>query len=1160
MATLAGSLLLSSSAWAVAEHQFDSTLSLTGDGSVSKEDPVRDPGFVHPPQKFDHPCGVATDPHGYIYVASAAPGKSGTGTDGRIDVFNSKGEYLTQIKEEHQPCAVAVDSEGNVYVSEQRGVTLEQEPVIALFEPKTYPPIPGSEYGPRIEAVSEDSVKQGSECGVATRTMALDPSNDHLYVGLGCQIAEFASVAEGRTLIDDDIGLAEPKAPVWFYSVAVSGANHDIYAPGAPYGASNENDPDKQRVYVFDGTDGHLKAAYDGSDTPSGSFSWFAEGNNLVAVALDQSNGDFYLTQKVKTTKIEQLDASGHYVGTIEYPLIEGGLERPRGLAVDAPCRKGVGLSEPCRPDEAYDSPNAGHVFVTSGFNTANSHLFAFKPRVVGPPEVSDQEAIEIGASEAILRAELNPNGVPTSYRFEYISQAAFEAHGYEGASRAPLADADGGEAAGFAPVSEPIYGLQPGTEYRFRLVAQNAECPGAPTAGEGSPCAEGEDAAFATYPLQNGLSDGRAYELVTPADTNGRIPTMAEFTRKGSVGFGTALTSPDGESVVFGIEGGSLPDLGGGGYHDTYRAIRGPAGWQSHFTGLSAAEAETPFTGGISADHDYAFWTVTGTKGSLADPKSLGATYLRGPGGSVEPIGLGSLGVDLLARGYWIAPGASRVVFGSPESGGKQLEPEAPPSGTAAIYERSADGPTHVVSLLPGEITPAAEKNAFYQGTSANGEAIVFSIGISLTNSTLYARLHGKETVQVASGDVRFAGVSRDGDRVVYLRRNAGQPVLPASAGTPVPQGEIFACDVSSGPCEGPGAQAPIQIGSGNESVPVNVSADGSTVYFVSPKQLDGAAGTLGAHNLYAWRGGSVRFVATLSERDVIGEPAKFIFGASVDGLGLWLRSVGSGVDAASGPGGTPSRSIADGSALVFESNASPTAYDSGGQAEIYHYDAEAQSLACASCNPSLAPSVSDARMQSAQPGEFKSLPPVNSAVAIANLTADGQSVFFQSADKLALGDVDGQIDVYQWKAEGSPGCDRPRGCILLISSGKSSGDEYLYAMSPDGADVFFLSQDLLVAEDRDGTHSIYDARIGGGFPQGATPPGECLGEACQPSVVAPPDPIPAFTGAGNPPARGKARCPQGKRKVRRAGKVRCVKRDVKRKRGASAKRRAGR
>ena len=134
---------------------------------------------------------------------------------------------------------------------------------------------------------------------------------------------------------------------------------------------------------------------------------------------------------------------------------------------------------------------------------------------------------------------------------------------------------------------------------------------------GEGNPGGEGLDASFATYPTapdlecdnealrvgpSAGLPDCRAYELVTPAQTNGRIPTMSELGRNGGNGFDTDLASTDGGSLSFGTDGGSLPGSEGNGFHDTYVATRGQGGWQTEFSGLHGTEAKEAYPNGIAA------------------------------------------------------------------------------------------------------------------------------------------------------------------------------------------------------------------------------------------------------------------------------------------------------------------------------------------------------------------------------------------------------------------------------------------------------------------------------------------------------------------------------------------------------------------------------
>ena len=106
-------------------------------------DAPRHAGVDHPPKAFNEPCGTAVDRHGDVYVSSSV--STSARPEGRIDVFNAKGEYLTEIKDPHQPCNLAVDSEGNVYVAEYEGKNA------VLFKAKSFPPAKGATYeGPLI--------------------------------------------------------------------------------------------------------------------------------------------------------------------------------------------------------------------------------------------------------------------------------------------------------------------------------------------------------------------------------------------------------------------------------------------------------------------------------------------------------------------------------------------------------------------------------------------------------------------------------------------------------------------------------------------------------------------------------------------------------------------------------------------------------------------------------------------------------------------------------------------------------------------------------------------------------------------------------------------------------------------------------------------------
>lgn len=1111
--------LTAGTAQAADDHVLDPVLSLAGDTSVSTLDPVPDPGSAHPTRHLNDPCGIATDAYGNIYVANGAFGsqhESGGKVvyDGVIDVFDSGGQFITEIIDQRGPCSLAVDSTGRIYTFEAIGER------VVRFAPTTYEPAAANiAYDPTPTVIDEANVKGlGNVRGLGFDPSESGPYMDRLYVVHGNLESKFriesflpdGSLAESFT----EDAVADP------WGLAVWGLNHDIFIAGDRWKPAYE--PFEGLVAVLDGATHEPKLTLEDFDFD------FGRGG----VGIDQANGDIYVTDVVSHHWVKRFDSDGDEIGTLSLP------------------GNGLKASEPFSAvavDRGAHSPNQGYVYVTSGATGSNSHLYAFAPSSVQAPEVRGTQAKGIGRDEALLSAEVNPHGVATSYRFEYGAEDCATS----ACQSVPIPDGALAPDGSFKQVSSPVVGLEAGVRYHFRVVAIS-HCNGSEPSEECT--VEGPDTTFTTFPSRPtqecanaafrvkssaGLPDCRAYELVTPPDTGSRIPTGVVFGSGLANSPAVLLARADGESLLWGTEGGTVPGSAGSGRYDTYASARTATGWSAKFSGVTGEQANESYPGGVSPDHRYSLWVVADENGSLERGQ-----YLRGPDGGLETVGIGSLGEDPAAAGRWVSADATHLIFTSKV----QLEPEAPGSGTGTVYDRSPGAPTHVVSLLPGNVTPAvSEGDAEFLGAAADGNAIAFGIG-----NAIYLRIENAETVKVADGPATFAGVSSDDSRVFYVQ-----------------DGNIFAFEVAS--------KTATPIGSGGESTLVNISADGSRAYFVSPVILSGAEANgqgekalSGEENLYLWDGPgkSVRFVAIVEEEDVIGEPPP-PGGVSgrVGGLGLWTSNVVAPRQARFiGPANDPSRTTADGTILVFESRAQLTDYRNEGRSEIYRYSSENGRLNCVSCNPTEASATGDARLESRYAPLLFSVPPVNAVSQIANIALGGDAVFFQSAERLAPEDTDGKLDVYEWKASGAE-CDREAGCLELISSGRSSGDDYLYGVTPDASSVFFFSGDTLVDADRDSTPSIYVARVGGGFAPPPAPPAPCVGDACQPVVTGPEDLSPAsagFVGPGNSVPHRKS-CPAGKRKVRsgKKGKSRCLKRPPRHHRGnrkADTEGRAGR
>jgi hypothetical protein len=1099
-------------------HVFDPDLSLTGNCATSVADTVPDPGVCpippgvpgvdHPPLSFSEPTAVTTDSYGNIYVDNR--GSDGGGSQGRIDIFDPAGSYISTVKVPG-PTQIAVDGDGVLYLVQLTKPAPDQAGEVTLSRIKPllpYEPATGEIEYP--DPATPEVIRENDDfLGNSYAALAIDPVNGHFFLKLGVQIVEYGSAAEGNPELEEfGNGIATENGGSGT-SIAVDVSRNRIYASAYLPASSGGV------VRVFE-----LSAPHALVDTITASETPIPSGKFAVrpVIAADEGSGNVFVYDggQLGSKLVYEFDEEGEYLSSLGQGTSSG-----EGKIQDVTQIVKIWV------DNGANSPNGAlnlagrYLFVPSHpaqVGTGLGHVFAYGPALEFAPEVKALGFAAVTRDDAELQATVNSGNLLTDYAFEYISEQAYQEAGesFTGAEIAREGQLPAGKA-DVALVAEAS-GLAPGTAYRFRVVASNEKGTVEEERHFTTYAAPSPSPACANESLRTGpsalLPDCRAYELVTPADTNSRNPLglsqLGDF-------FPSLQASPAGDKVSFQVEGGTIPGYEGTGSlaGDPYLSSRTAAGWKTSAAGPNGAEAAALLPGSPSPDQGFSLWSTANPSGSkVIDGKQT--NYVRYPDGHSELVGRGSLlATDPRAEVQLISENGGHILFVSGTSVGPaiRLEENAPPAGTRTIYDRTGDEVTHVVSLLPGGATPTAGQDANYQGASYDGKGVAFTIG-----GTLYLRYDNQETYEVASG-VTFAGVAEGGKRIFYLQG-----------------GNLKAFDVEEGVIDfTPSADVRV----------VNVASGGTAAYFVSPSVLgsepnpNGAEPQAGEENLYLSREGQVSFVGTVTERDVKGENGGI---EQIEGLGLWIPSV-----VEDRLGRDPSRTTPDGNVMLFESRADLTGYDPQGHAEVYRYDSAGEELSCLSCNPTGAPATGEASLQSL--GEaLNDIEPLSSVNRLTNVRADGARAFFQSEEPLVLEDSDGLQDVYEWEAEGVGSCLRPGGCVSLISSGKSAFDDYLFAVSDSGNDAFIRSGDLLApAFDSDPTPSIYDARVEGGFAPPAAAAGECLGEACQPAASAPNDPTPAssaYRGAGNvSPEAGKRRCPKGKHAVRRGGKVRCVK-----------------
>jgi hypothetical protein len=624
-------------------------------------------------------------------------------------------------------------------------------------------------------------------------------------------------------------------------------------------------------------------------------------------------------------------------------------------------------------------------------------------------------------------------------------------------------------------------------------------------------------------------LPDCRAYELVTPAYSNGRmVSAMSPFLYPAGQIVPSELVSPTRDSVAFSTFHSPLSDpRGATGVLDAYEALRQEGGWEtSRRLTPPGSDLRIVVPGGVSPDHLYSFIRTNDGLSPLS-VNGRETLYLGEPDGSFELAGLGSHGTEPYAQARYLGEAGKHVIFSTGHEYSQsftcfsnpfcevvQLEPDAPPTGTGAVYDREADGETHVVSLLPGNVPQKAGQEAYYRGTSKDGSATAFEV-----EGTLYVRLDNHETKAVIPGSPIFAGVSDNGGYVFY--------VIPSGSGE---AGVIHRFDTATG--------GDAVVNPGDEGLIVNISGDGSHVYFVSETQLDGGKGTPGQPNLYVWSGGSPQYVATVLPSDLVQTSDA---GNSLPALANWTgwvtnrpKDLGD-----QGPGADSSRTTPDGTVLIFESRAQLTTYDNKEHTEIYRFEEGDTSPECLSCNLGKE-AQGDAQLQNLRITRNPNI--------LHNVSDDGSRVFFETDEALVGRDVDGVNDIYEWQEEAAGG-----GKLSLISSGESVAylpppnsnyegrptPNVLFSITPDGADVLFISEDALVpGAPQGGASAVYDARVGGGFPA-PVEPAACLEEGCKPAtgnLTLPHFALPSesLSGSGNVRHR-KRHCRRGKHKKQR-------------------------
>jgi hypothetical protein len=1061
------------------------------------------------------------------------------------------------------PQGVAVDSMGNVYVEDFSNNRVEK------FDPTAGPS--GEEAGFLLSFGDEGTGNGQFSWGSAIDSFIDVGPGDLVYVGDKERVETFDT---GGSYLKS---VPLPGETVQALSVDPAG---ELYV--AFFKDLNAKGHSKENVLKLDPT----------RPDPIGEPLCIANVENPRALATDEK-GNLYLADGWKDSggvemQIRKFDPSCKEVMDGKFPFVDG-FDASTGIATNTVTAAGaVGL------------------YIADSFNP-ESYVRAYYPPPdkwpppVVAPTIEDQFATSADTDSAVVRAKINPNfWADTSYLVEYGTEEC----SLGGCQSKPLPPGlqlgVGIVGEGFLAPALIIAGLSPATTYHYRFVAQSGG--GGPTIGPEETFTTFPAASLPSNPCPNAsfregagarLPDCRAYEMVSPIDkNNGGIEVLERNYLSGFGDRGPARldqATPAGEAVAY----------------SATRAFAGAqsAPWSSQYVAMRdsvkgwSTESINPPRGNVALNNEMlteipfsAFsedlcnaWVLQDTELTLTPgaPSGVPNLYRRSNCGEV---------------GY--------EVLTSVEPPGFSVE-DAPFSFYTPEIQGFTAGGTHSVIRTNASLTEDASAKPIFQlyetseGSPPSDSADLRLISV-LPDGAAAAGHSSLGTAAGEHGEFRSDSVhnaiSENGSRIFWTASTAANKDQPVPAGRSLQPGNLYlranplAPQSESGECDEAGKACTLAIASPNAEF-WTASQSGSLVIYQSGAKLFEAqieeegeeltsTSTLiaeGVDGVMGWSEDATRLYLVSSKAlapgAVEGKPNLYLH---EKGAGFELIGTLSSLDASHfnypsldniKPGFRMSRVSADGLHAVFSARAALTGFDNtdaaSGEpdAEVFLFDADETGdegeLRCVSCNPS------EARPTGREVGREQGIEdPFWAAAQIPRwetqqyasriLSADGSRLFFESFDALLPSDTNGAKDVYEWQragsqtqceAKGSPLYVKDSGgCLSLISSGESPQDSEFIDASADGRDVFFTTAQSLFSEDP-GSVDLYDARIGGGFapkPKVAT----CQGEACQSPAVAPDDRTPAsasFHGAsGKPKPRG---CPKGKRRVRKAGKARCVK-----------------
>lgn len=638
--------------------------------------------------------------------------------------------------------------------------------------------------------------------------------------------------------------------------------------------------------------------------------------------------------------------------------------------------------------------------------------------------------------------------------------------------------------------------------------------------------------AGLIAVPTASAVPQGRAYELVSPADD----PSGAIGGLTTDLLAAPAISSDDGNTLLYG-SGSSVGSSWSGPPNPMIFGYRTPTGWQVRSAMRSLDDGNTPLelasgeaqSGRLTPDGSSFVFGVPGNFGATPVPPGSSVTgvfrsrnaddtpdWLSQPLDGISPL---QAPTNILTVSTSSNRDADVVTFSSTA----RLMAIAPPSGTSAVYA-VYNGELQLVSRMPDD-TPATQP-AFLANTSnanagavnppaviqrnqlaGNGRFVLFRLGGNENQGALYVRdLQEQETRQLSGGlpgatevtasmqtawgaanqNVAADAVTVPVGALAFGARDGARAFFRGQRNVAV-AAFLYEADLESGTV----TPRPALTGA-----PLGLSPDGGRMLFLEPPSTGSAAGDWTLRFWDATNPGTSVAVGTITSPSTATFGRARVFRSSPDGS-TWIFT-------------------AIGSPDPLRPNVTPTTQ------QLYRWKVGEAAPTCLSCEPVDGVARTSGVNLTVQEGiateKFVSPTtagvPTETATGLAkrklsqpghSVSDDGRWILFDSPDRLVDQDTNNVRDVYLWDGD-APAGER----LALVTSGEGNTPSYALDLDPTGTNAFFATREGLVPADRNENYNVYSARIGGGFPGSPT---SCVGEACRPPVI--PDPPTGHVGS---------------------------------------------